>query len=328
MLQSQNQNEAFHRQSDDCEVAAVSVAFCSAKVATIHATFAERKATMCATLFCLAILLCGFYNTATAQDDKAQDAKAPDNNKKTILLKDAGVIQKADEAPKMPGVRPALQIRREINNPNQAVDFLKPLVNAELSFVKRVCDPTDEQMTAIVAAAKEANEALASIVQDQRQPQAVDPFGRRQEMFIGPNNQRMSVNPFKRVREDVAKLLQPLVSAEQYSRYTAEAKARDEFERDAVVETLLEMLDTKLVLSPDQQTQLREKLGADDTLMDLHSLAIYRSNAQYLPQLPETLIVPILTASQKQVWNSLNRVNIQQSIVQGNPTGFAEEWLK
>ena len=183
-------------------------------------------------------------------------------------------------------------------------------------------------MTAIVAAAKEANEALASIVQDQRQPQAVDPFGRRQEMFIGPNNQRMSVNPFKRVREDVAKLLQPLVSAEQYSRYTAEAKARDEFERDAVVETLLEMLDTKLVLSPDQQTQLKEKLSADDTLIDLHSLAVYRSNAQYLPQLPETLIVPILTASQKQVWNSLNRVNIQQSIAQGNPTGFAEDWLK
>jgi len=323
MIQPQNENQAIHRQSDACEVAAASVAFCSAKVAKIHATFAERKATVCVTLFSLIILLCTFPNTATAQEDKA-----PADNKKTILLKDAGVVQKADEAPKMPAVRPVLQIRREINNPNQAVDFLKPLINAELSFVKRVCDPTDEQMTAIIVAAKHSLEALASIVQDPRVPQAMDPFGRRQEMFIGPNNQRMTVNPFKRVREDVAKLLQPLISAEQYLQYTAEAKARDEFERDAVVETLLEMLDTKLVLTPDQQTQLQEKLSADDTLIDLQSLAVYRSNAQYLPELPETLIVPILTASQKQIWSSLNRVNIQQSIAQGNPTGFAEDWLK
>jgi len=45
-----------------------------------------------------------------------------------------------------------------------APEFLKPLINVELSFVKRVCDPSDVQMKAIVAAVKDARKAMADIV--------------------------------------------------------------------------------------------------------------------------------------------------------------------
>jgi hypothetical protein len=267
-------------------------------------------------LFSLVILLCGFPITATAEDD----------NKKTILLKDAGVIRRADDVPQQKLALPAIRIQRALNNPNPAPDFLKPLINLELSFVKRVCDPTDEQMTAIIAAAKEAHEAMANILTDQRQ--AFENRGIQREIFMGPNNQRMNVNPFKRVREDVAKLLKPLVSEQQYASYTEEANSRDEYERAAAVDTLLEMLDAKLLLSPDQQTQLHEKMSTSDTLPDLHTLIVYSSNTQYLPQLPDQLITPILSATQKQIWSSLNRVSIHQNLSQGNPTGFTEDWLK
>lgn len=269
-----------------------------------------------AAMFSLVILLCGIPATATAQDD----------NKKTILLKDAGVIRKADDAPQQKLAMPAVMIRLGANNPNPAPDFLKPLINLELSFVKRVCDPTDEQMTAIVAAAKEAHEAMANIFADQRQ--ANERLGIHREIFMGPNNQRMNVNPFKRVREDVAKLLKPLVSEQQYANYTEEANSRDEYERTAAVDTLLEMLDAKLILSPEQQTQLQEKMSTSDTLPDLHTLIVYSSNTQYIPQLPDQLITPILSATQKQIWSSLNRVSIHQNLSQGNPTGFREDWLK
>jgi len=319
MIQSQNQNEAFRRQSDDCEASAINheprVRVTRGDRLRIY-WFASGTRRTPATLFSLVILLCGFSNTATAEDD----------NKKTILLKDAGVIQKADEVPKKNVVRPARRIRRDLNNLNPNLDFLKPLINVELSFVKRVCEPTDDQMAAIVVAAKDAHEAMASILTDQGQ--AFNPLGRNQQIFMGPNQERMSVNPYIRVREDVANLLKPLLSAEQYTRFVAEAKSRDEYERDAAVGTVLEMLDAKLILSPEQQTQLQEKLSADETLPDLHTLSVYSSNTQYMPQLSERLITPVLTEAQKQIWSSLNRISFHQSILQGNSEGFTEDWLK
>jgi hypothetical protein len=269
-----------------------------------------------ATFLSLIILLCGSNCIALGQV----------KNRDTILLKDAGVIQKVDDLRNKNVARPVLRIRQELAIGNPAPDFLKHLINAELSFVKRVCNPTDEQMTALVAAAKDSLGELAKIVVDQLP--RVNQLGRNPEMFVGPNNERMAVNPFKKVREHVGKLLQPLVSAEQYSQYIAEAKTRDEYERDAVVENLVEMLDRKLVLSRDQQIRLKYVLIDDEDLIDLHTLRTYSSNAQYLPQLPDNLIIPILTEIQKQLWSSLSRVSIQQSITEHNPTGFDEGWLK
>ena len=264
----------------------------------------------------LAILLFCFHSIAIGQEYK----------RKTILLKDAGVIQKAGDGEKKNENRPRIKIQRVLDNEKAAPEFLKPLINVELSFVKRVCEPTDDQMAAIVVAAKDAHEAMASILTDQGQ--AFNPLGRNQQIFMGPNQERMSVNPYIRVREDVANLLKPLLSAEQYTRFVAEAKSRDEYERDAAVGTVLEMLDAKLILSPDQQTQLQEKLSADETLPDLHTLSVYSSNTQFMPQLSERLITPVLTEAQKQIWSSLIRVSIHQNISQGNTEGFTEDWLK
>lgn len=264
----------------------------------------------------LAILLFCFHSIAIGQEYK----------RKTILLKDAGVIQKAGDGEKKNENRPRIKIQRVLDNEKAAPEFLKPLINVELSFVKRVCEPTDDQMAAIVVAAKDAHKVMANTIMEQRP--GVDLFGRNQEMFMGPNQERMSVNPLERVREDVAKLLKPIVSEQQYSRYVAEAKSRDEYERDAAVGTVLEMLDAKLILSPDQQTQLQEKLSADETLPDLHTLSVYSSNTQYMPQLSERLITPVLTEAQKQIWSSLNRISFHQSILQGNSEGFTEDWLK
>jgi len=208
----------------------------------------------------------------------------------------------------------------------EAPECFRPLINIELSFVKRVCEPTDEQMTKIVAAAKEAHQAMASLVKPQNAAQAM----RAHAMFMGPQGERMSINPYHRVREDVAKLLEPLVSPEQHAKYVEEARLRDEYERDAAVGIVLDMVDAKLALSADQRKEIYGKLMEEWKDIDLQWLQNYRNNPQYMPQMPDELISPVLTEKQKELWiaATLQKVTMYANLGQGNPAGFTEEWLK
>lgn len=212
--------------------------------------------------------------------------------------------------------------------PKDAPECLRPLINAELSFIKRVCEPTDEQMKAIVEAAKEAHKALASIVTPQGVPVPFQPNGGA--MFMGMQGERISTNPYLRVREDIAKLLEPLVSAEQYAKYAEESKLRDVYEREAAVGIVLDMIDAKLVLSVDQRKEIFEKLMKDWKEVDLQWLQNYRNNPHYMPNLPEQLIAPSLTDSQKKIWTvaTQQKVTMYSHIGQGNPSGFVEEWIE
>lgn len=140
----------------------------------------------------------------------------------------------------------------------------------------------------------------------------------------------MSVNPYHRVREDMAKLLEPLVSPEQYAKYVEEARLRDEYERDAAVGIVLGMIDAKLALSADQRKAIYEKLMEEWKDIDLQWLQNYRNNPQYMPQMPDELISPVLTERQKELWiaATLQKVTMYANLGQGNPAGFTEEWLK
>jgi hypothetical protein len=207
----------------------------------------------------------------------------------------------------------------------RASDFTKPLVNAELSFVKRVCDPTEEQMAIIVEAARIANGRIASILTDHRM---VEDHHDNHEIFVFHNQVRTTLNPYRTVRDDVAIFLQSLVSTEQYSRYISESKARDTFEREAAVETVLDMLDGILFLSLDQQSRLYGALIAESSLPDLHSLVEFDVHQKQIPRLPEHRIKPLLTESQKQKWDSLKRVNVIYSSFHVQSPDFMGDWLK
>jgi hypothetical protein len=238
------------------------------------------------------------------------------------------VVIKAVRAQAAPLKAAAIEeIKDKPDKPPQAPECLRPLINAELSFVKRVCEPTDEQMTAIVEAAKEAHKAMASIITEQGQAIAWRPGD---AMFMGPNQERISTNPFRRVREDIAKLLKPLISAEQYAKYTEEAELRDLYEQDAAVGIVLDMIDSRLVLSVDQRNEIEKKLMTGWKELDLLWLQNYRHNPQYMPTMPDQLITPSLSASQRALWTAATqqKVTMYANLNQGNSSGFTEEWIK
>jgi hypothetical protein len=240
------------------------------------------------------------------------------------------------EALKMPAIRmrAAAQIavveaeKEQPEGDKEAPECFRPLINIELSFVKRVCEPTDEQMDKIVAAAKEAHKAMASVVTPQGAAMAIRAGGIM--MFMGPEGERMTVNPYHRVREDVAKLLEPLVAPEQYAKYVEEAKLRDEYERDAAIGIVLDMIDARLVLSAEQRKEIGQKLMNDWKEVDLQWLQNYRNNPQYMPVMPDELILPTLTEAQRKLWTAATRqkVTMFANLGQDSAFGFTEEWLK
>ncbi|HBJ35936.1 MAG TPA: hypothetical protein DDZ51_14545 [Planctomycetaceae bacterium] len=207
-----------------------------------------------------------------------------------------------------------------------SIAFLKPLVNVELSFAKIACELTDDQMKPIVAEAKKAHQAMADIVI--RQDAAGDDFFTKNNViFTGPNDQLMVVNPFKRIRDDVAKLLKPLVTEDQYTKFTEESRLREEYEREAAVHFLLNLLDLKLVLSTEQRKRLHEKLMAQWQDLDLHILDSSIMDQNDFPPAPDHLIIPELNDSQQKLLVAQTRDSTHVYIGEDELLNSVEGWL-
>lgn len=204
--------------------------------------------------------------------------------------------------------------------------FLKPLINSELSFIKRVCDPTAEQMEAIVEAAAQSYEKTGDMVGDNENRA----FNNADFRIVGPNNEQLNTDPFKRIRSDARNYLQPLVSQEQYARYEMEADQRDAFEQGAAIEIIVGMIDHKLVLTEDQRTNLTEVLMEKWKNIHLQAIQTYLHNPGYVPQLPSKTIDKVVTAQQLKIWQTLQQVTFSSQFTFGTD-GMAlegEDWLK
>ena len=207
-----------------------------------------------------------------------------------------------------------------------SIEFLKPLINVELSFAKLACELTDDQMKPIVAEAKKAHQAMADIVMKQ-EAAGDDFFTKNEVVFSGPNDEVMVVNPFKRIRDDIAKLLKPLVTEEQYAKFAEESRLRDEYERETAVQFLLNLLDLKLVLSLEQRKRLHEKLMAQWQDIDIHILDSSIMNQDGFPPAPDHLIIPELNASQQKLLIAQTRDSTHVYIGEDELFNAVEGWL-
>ncbi|MCM2371950.1 hypothetical protein [Aporhodopirellula aestuarii] len=206
--------------------------------------------------------------------------------------------------------------------------FMKPLFNLEISFINRVCDPTDDQMKEIVKAATVAYQATGDMVKDAGGAQIQI---RANEIQVrGPRNEHLSVNPYARVRDDARAFLKPILSEQQFDTYVKEADARDHFERATVVGIAIGMLDAKVGLSETQYAELTDLMMEGWTAIDLQSMMSYMHNEQYLPPIPSEMLKKVLSAKQKKVVDSTQQINL--TVHFGNQFGanadFDEEWIK
>lgn len=199
-------------------------------------------------------------------------------------------------------------------------EFLKPLVNAELSFVHRVCEPTEEQMKAIVESAEEAFDEMGDLLANNIRVAQLP-------RFHGLNGETLNANPIRRIRNDTMEFLPLLLTEKQFQKYKQESSQRDRIEREAAVDYLITLLDSKLVLSEGQQRKLRTVFLSEWPSLDVEWINSYLNNPNFVPVIPSNLLRKVLNTDQQTAWASYQQVSMGVMIGQNAEQFLQKEWL-
>lgn len=202
---------------------------------------------------------------------------------------------------------------------------LRPLMNVELGFIKRVCHPTPEQKDKIAAAAEACLQELSVVL-------AVTPRGgapgQQRVVAVTASGQRIHEDPIQRIEEEMAAALRPLVSAGQYAEYAQQVAARSRFRRQTTVELVVEMIGSRLWLTDDQRSRLEARLLEDWNQAESTPMQTYLSNPRYLPPVPDALVEPGLDPDQKAIWRALDKTRFPLYLSQIARLAWEEDFTK
>jgi hypothetical protein len=201
-----------------------------------------------------------------------------------LTNRDAARLRAAKRALALPPVlRPgfAAERFRAAGRPQLAV-MLKPLIEAELLFVKKVCTPSKEE--------------LGQIRKDA-------------EAYIDSTSPGTVSTASNFVRASFHEVLDKHLSRAKAELYRAECEKRKTFERQACVHTLVAQLDRDLCLSTAQREAISKSLAAkwDDSWDALIELVAVEGT-RLLPQIPDDLIEPHLESPQLEIWINLPKI--------------------
>jgi len=180
------------------------------------------------------------------------------------------------------------------NLERQYLPQFQRLLKPEVAFIRRVCQPNEEQHSQIV---KSADQRLRLAVREY----AIAQNNMRRPRVIGFRARSMP-DPRKLVQQQLAKLVKLKLSAEQAKAYQQECDKRNAHRKHATVLSLVAKLDQELVLTAEQRGKLIESLSSNWEDGWLQSLQILVHNHQYLPNLPDSDVVPFLNETQKTIW--------------------------
>lgn len=206
----------------------------------------------------------------------------------------------------------------------EAPPELRPIFNCELSFVKRVCELSDDQMAPIVKAAREAHKALASFVIDMDE---LHRFGERRVHFVG-DDKAFKANPYAKVRSEFVKLLVGLISEQQYQAYLEESRLRAEYERQTAIRLAIDRLDERLGLAAEQRTRLLQELTDNWPDVDYHVWEYHVMDPSGFPGVPTRIVNPILTESQCDTLKLIKPTSVYVYLDHEFPILAVEEWIK
>jgi hypothetical protein len=216
----------------------------------------------------------------------------------------AVAVQNAAAAPARPGmvIDPA-QAAADIDElQKQFSRQFRAALAVELNFVRKVCEPTDEQLDGI-------KEILEKYRTDTIQKYS-DAHKRavRQGRVVG---NPFPAEPRDMVRKSLARTVKMNLTAEQVARFDQEVARRRDDRRQAAVDTVVARLDHDLSLSADQRDRLRESLAGNwlNAWSDQFEQFLKQPGSQFVPAITERLITPVLTGTQKKIWRASKEAN-------------------
>jgi hypothetical protein len=178
----------------------------------------------------------------------------------------------------------------------QYLQLLQPAMWRELEFVRLTCKLTPEQRPKIKAAAEEAVMDAARLFL--RQP--------NQPIVQQPNPTVAG----QKVRQKIHAALEEHTSREQFAAFRLEAEKRRQAIEEVTILNTVAHLDGALFLSKEQREAIAAALKNGWKEEWEHWLAMRRYGDQYFPQVPDSCVVPHLSADQRAVWVTLQKTTI------------------
>ena len=177
----------------------------------------------------------------------------------------------------------------------QYAQQFRPMFRAEYYFIRNTCCLNTDQRkqlarmgeTAVKAAARQFVETQQKMMRGGWRPGTDYP------------------DPRKLVEHELTRVMSPLLSHDQESRYKAELEKRAASRKQVVIDNLVAKLDGDLVLSSEQRTRLVEALSANWKDAWGQSLQMLMNIDSFFPNIPDQVVAQILTDNQKEVWRRI-----------------------
>jgi hypothetical protein len=275
----------------------------TANDAGLRPSFARRLA--------VSVVACAVLASAMvlAQDPKPAPTPAAQPVAKTPkqVLLEAKELPKAGAKTEKAAPGKAVVRKRAVANVNlngnpmveQFVQQGRPIVHAELLFVRHICDLKPDQLRPI---SRESGEALRDVAKKMVEQQQNGIRVRAN----GPGS--TNPDPGKMLQDGLAVVIKKHLTPDQYAHYQAESDKRSASRKKAALEFLIDVLDRDLVLSNNQREKLTESLSAhwDDGWCMYMEYMLYGN--QFYPQTIDQYVTSVLNDNQKKVWQWMQKV--------------------
>lgn len=172
-------------------------------------------------------------------------------------------------------------------------------VKRQLAFVFLVARPSAAQRSGIL---EDVERAMLTLFREQYSTRRI---GNQLHVLLN----KTQINPLLK-SEEFWRVIKPHLTDDQWAAVERELEEQQRFSRSAAVRLFVSHLSDHLYLSTEQQqalvTRLEDKWGDQWTSV---TLMLVRGNFEYVPNIPDVLIIDIFTENQKQVWRNFSKLN-------------------
>jgi hypothetical protein len=216
-------------------------------------------------------------------------------------------VRQVDVPPPRAAAKPEMAKARLLARPgnleNQVQQYMRqarPIVRAELIFVRKICDLDVEHFRQINQDAETAFKGAAkTFVEAQQQGRARVPGGVRTST---------TVDGLALLQEGLASAMKKDLTSEQFAHYQAEVEKREANRKQCAVRFLVDAIDRDLYLSGSQRLKLTESLLSHWDHGWSMCLEYLLYGNQFYPVGIDSYVTPFLDATQKKIWQGTQKI--------------------
>lgn len=174
----------------------------------------------------------------------------------------------------------------------------RTMLKPELLFLRKVCDLSESEFQAMSQSCEASlREVVQQFVAEQEQQERDQNDGKKPSTEPKPLPQR--------IRESVSQIAECQLTPEQWARYSTEFQLRSAHQKRVAILNLVARLDHDLHLTTTQREQFVKLLEENWRESWSQSLVAFADESNFMPQLAQNDVRPILSPAQLEVLSEL-----------------------